>query len=129
MGTSEPFSAGVPEPVRLHVFLAGEPLWTAVTFVRPHTRMSHHVAFQVPGARKFPSANVTVQLARLLVEFAVFPKVVNCLELLSTVIVWTSKPFVGVRLLVLGESITMCEGLFTNIALKSLPDMVFAVSP
>ena len=69
----------------------------------------------------------------------------NCLEFLSTIIVGASKPeraiwrwkyqlhipvpFIGVRFLVLDESIAMCEGLFTDIALKPLPNMVFAVSP
>ena len=92
MSTLEPFLARVAQPVRLHVFLTGEPLWTTITFVRPCTRVSHHVALQVPSAGKFPSTYVTIQLARLLVEFAVFPKVVNCLEFLSTVIVGTSQP-------------------------------------
>ena len=73
MSTLEPFLARVAQPVRLHVFLTGEPLWTTITFVRPCTRVSHHVALQVPGAGKFPSTYVTIQLARLLVEFAVFP--------------------------------------------------------
>ena len=72
MSTAEPFLTRVPQPVRLHIFLAGEPLWTAVAFVRPHTRVGHHVAFQVPGAGKFPTTNVTVQLSRLIVKFAVF---------------------------------------------------------
>jgi len=53
----------------------------------------------------------------------------NCLEFLSTIVVRASKPFIDVRFLVLGESIAMCECLFTDIALKLLTDMVFAVSP
>jgi len=72
MSTSEPFLARVPQPVRLHIFLACEPLWAAITFIRPHARVSHHVAFQVPGARKFPTTYVTVQLSWLLMEFTVF---------------------------------------------------------
>jgi len=90
MSTSEAFLARMPQPVSLHVFLAGKPLWAAIAFVRPYTRVRHHMAFQVPGASKFPTAYMTVQLSWLLMEFAVFLKVVNCFKFLSTIIVRAS---------------------------------------
>ena len=78
--------------VCFHIFFAGEPLWTGVALERSHTRVSHHVAFQVPGPSEFPSTYVTVQFPWLLVEFAVFLKIVNGLEFLPTIIIRATKP-------------------------------------